>query len=354
MRLPRQAQIWLPGYIANRWGRILASESTPARVWLTIADHFEPLWQTSDIELASERVAQWKRQWPQIAARHRDAAERAPRYSFFYPEENYEPQFLDPLAEMTAAGIADVEVHLHHDGESQQAFVDRMSGFMETLSTKHGLLRRIEGKLSFAFIHGNFALDNSDGGRWCGINNEITLLRDLGCYADFTMPSGGYVTQARMLNTIYWAVDDPHQPKSYDTGNPLTPGNHVSGDLLMIPGPFGLRWRDRLIPRLEIGELSVHDRPSPYRVRRWLDLAPRIGQDVFVKLFTHGAQEANLAVLLGEDLDKIFLMIQKECVLRGWSLYFATAWEMRQAVQAAWCKEDPLAMVRQAPASARI
>ena len=26
-------------------------------------------------------------------------------------------------------------------------------------------------------------------GRWCGLNNELILLRDLGCYADFTLPS---------------------------------------------------------------------------------------------------------------------------------------------------------------------
>ena len=39
------------------------------------------------------------------------------------------------------------------------------------------------GKPAFAFIHGNWALDNSrqDGGRnYCGVNSEIRLLRDLG------------------------------------------------------------------------------------------------------------------------------------------------------------------------------
>jgi hypothetical protein len=323
-------------------------------VWLTIADHFEPLWKTTDVAAAKDRVTQWERKWPEIAARHADSAGRAPRYSFFYPEENYEPFFLDPLAEMTMAGIGDVEIHLHHDGESEPDFVDRMSRFMETLSSRHGLLRRIDGKLSFAFIHGNFALDNSDGGRWCGLNNEITLLRDLGCYADFTMPSGGYATQARLLNTIYWAVDDPQQPKSYDSGPALVPGNNASGDLLMIPGPFGLRWRERLVPRLEIGELSGDDRPTAYRVQRWLDLSPRIGQDIFVKLFTHGAQEANLSVLLGGDLEAVFNMLRDECTQRGWAFYFVSAWEMTQAVYSAWRKEDPTSMLFAGASEARI
>jgi len=34
-------------------------------------------------------------------------------------------------------------------------------------------------------------------------------LRELGCYTDFTMPSGAEETQARLINTIYWAIDDP-------------------------------------------------------------------------------------------------------------------------------------------------
>lgn len=345
MRLPREAQIWLPGYIANRC-RNLFAPTTPARVWLAITDHYEPLWRTEDFSVAKERVASWRQRWPQIAERHRDAAGRRPVYCFFYPQEQYQPFLLDPLAEMTAAGIADVEIHLHHDGESEQQFIEQMNRFKEILHSRHGLLRRIDGKIGFAFIHGNWALDNSSAdGRWCGLNNEITLLRDLGCFADFTMPAGATSSQARLLNTVYWAVDDPEQPKSYDTGIPLTPGSSGSGDLLMIPGPFGLRWRERIVPRMEIGELSMHDPPTPYRAARWLDLAPRIGQDVFLKLFTHGAQEANIAGLLTTHLDDVFQMVGAECRRRGWSLYFASAWDMRQAVEAAWRRRDPVPLV---------
>jgi hypothetical protein len=346
MKLPRQAQIWFPGYLASQWRNFFTAASPPARVWLTIADHFEPLWRTDDFALAQQRVGQWRQKWPEIAERHCDSAGRRPRYCFFYPAEQYHRSFLDPLAEMTEAGIADVEVHIHHGGEGEKQFVESMGRFTETLLTQHGLLRRIQGKIGFAFIHGNFALDNSGEERWCGLNNEITILRDLGCYADFTMPSGGYLTQSRLLNTIYWAVDDPEQPKSYDTGIRLTPGNSAAGDLLMIPGPFGVRWRDRLVPRLEIGELSVHDAPTPNRARHWLDLAPRIGSDVFLKLFTHGAQEANMKGLLSTHLDMVFRMVQTECDRSGWDLYFASAWEMRQAVEAAWRGSDSAALIK--------
>jgi len=72
-----------------------------------------------------------------------------PRYTFFFPEEEYHPTLMEPLAEMFREGIADVEVHIHHDGEGRQNFVDRISNFCQTLRNEHGLLRKRDGKLAF-------------------------------------------------------------------------------------------------------------------------------------------------------------------------------------------------------------
>ena len=276
MHLPRHAELWLPGYLAGRARRLLDSQPLQC-VWLAIADHFEPLGGGRGEQGAASRVGEWRRRWPEIAACHADSTGRPPVYTFYYPEEEYRPRLLDPLAEMTAQGIADVEVHIHHDGEAEHAFVERVGRYCESLFTRHGLLRKQNGSIRFGFIHGNWALDNSlPGGKWCGLNNEITLLRDLGCYADFTLPTGAEPAQARMVNQIYWATDDPQRPKSYDTGTPLEPGG-PGGDLLMIPGPLGLRWRERMLPRIEKGEIAGYDLPTAYRFRRWLDFAPRLG-----------------------------------------------------------------------------
>ena len=344
IRLPRNAQLWMPGYLESRWHATQwrPHPEQPVRVWVSICDHYEPLRGNARDETARGRVGFWREQWPQIAARHRDSAGRPPRYSFFYPEEEYRPHLLEPLAEMTRAGIADVEIHIHHDRETEAEFVGRMTGFMETLTRQHGLLRQRSGHTVFGFIHGNWALDNSrPDGRWCGLSNEITLLRDMGCYADFTMPSGTSPTQARLVNRIYWATDDPHKPKSYDTGALVTPGGQATGDLLMIPGPFGLRWAERLVPRMEAGELAGYDAPTPYRVRRWLDLSPRVGNDIFVKLYSHGALERDGNMLLGGGLDNAFTWLLAECTRRGYQLLYATAWEMFLAVEAAAAHPEP-------------
>jgi hypothetical protein len=334
VHLPRYAELWFPGYVRSRlknW-----SSPRPGRVWLAITDHWEPYWHRASDEVAAERVALWTRVWPEIAARHADSAGKPPQYTFYYPEEEYRPAFLDALAALVCRRIADVDVHIHHHGEGQQVFCERMQKFIETLAARHGLLRRHEGRLVFGFIHGNWALDNSrPDGLDCGLNNEITLLRDLGCYADFTMPSGAHPTQARTVNTIYWATDDPLRPKSYDFGVPVEPGRPGSGDLLMIPGPLGIRWAERLVPRFENGEIAQYDLPTAYRVRRWLSLAPRIGRDIFIKLHAHGTQERNSKALLEGGLDNLFHLFSEECRRRTLELHYVSTWEMRRAVDRA-------------------
>jgi hypothetical protein len=352
--ITRNAHLWLPGYLQWRAGR---PSRPPARLWLTIADHYEPYWKNADEQTAQARVAEWRQRWPRIAARHRDSAGRPPVYTFFYPQDQYRPSALDPLAEMTAQGIADVEVHIHHGGEGQQVFVDRMSEFIEALSRRHGLLRKTpvpngsghrSDKVRFGFIHGNWALDNSrPDGIHCGLNNELILLRDLGCYADFTLPAVPDPAQAGLINTIYWATDDPDRPRSHETGQPVRPGANARGDLLIVPGPLHLNWHDRPFwkPRIETGELAGNDRVRPERFALWFEAAPRIGGDAFLKLYAHGAPEKNARCLLGtgngssafedSDLDQLCYGIIGECQRNGVELHFASAWEMYQAIEAA-------------------
>ncbi len=345
MRLIRNSQIWGPAYVEQRLRRMISPNAVPPikRIWVCLADHYEPLWQRVDLQTGKARVALWRSAWPEIAKRcKRDSAGNAPSYTFFFPEEEYRPSLVEPLAEMARDGIADVEVHLHHDGEGRQNFIDRISGFCQILRDEHGLLRERNGKPAFGFIHGNWALDNSrPDGRWCGLNDEITILRDLGCYADFTMPSGDSPTQARMINTIYWATDDAGRAKSYDRGVPLNIGGEMDGDLLMIPGPLGIRWRDRLLPRLETGELSVGNLATPYRAKRWVDLAPRVGGDSFVKLYSHGAQERNSSVLLNGGLESAFDLLSAEANRRQCAVYFVSAWQMYLAIEAIRQRRDP-------------
>jgi hypothetical protein len=309
--------------------------------------------------MALDRVKRWTSGWPAIAMRHADSTGRPPCYTFFYPEEQYNAAVIDELSRL-GAPLADVEVHLHHDGDSEQQFVDRLTRFIQKLHDRHGLLRTEQARIVFGFIHGNWALDNSlADGRYCGLNNEITLLQHLGCYADFTLPAAPSPAQTRIVNTIYWAADDPLAPKSHDTGTPVTRGGAVEGDLLMIPGPLAINlreWRTPLVPRLEVGELGGHCLPTRHRVRLWLRAAPRIGEDLFVKLFAHGAPEKHAGPMLASDgvLDRTLRYLTEESARRDARLFFVSAWQMRLAIEAIRRGLSPTAAVYDAPVDAGV
>jgi hypothetical protein len=315
-------------------------------VWLVIADHFEPMWKGADESTARERVSLWRRHWPEIADRHADAEGRRPVYTFFYPEEEYRPELLEPLAEMAGQAIADVEIHVHHDGDGEERFRERMRGYLDTLHRRHGLLRKDGDGLSFGFIHGNWALDNSSpDGRWCGLDNEISILRDLGCYADFTMPAADSPCQAGPVNVVYRVTDDPRRPRSHSHGVPVKPGLGDGGDLTLIPGPLGPDFVSRgpFRPRIESGEIAGYRPSSPHRARLWLRFAPRIADHAFVKLFGHGTQERNLAPLLHGGLDQLFGDLAGACAAVGARLHFASAWDSWRVVEALRRRRDPLA-----------
>jgi hypothetical protein len=338
MNLPRHAEIWLAPYLKDRLRKATRlARPKLKRVWVAITDHYEPLGGKVSVETALGRVAQWRDKWPRIAAdAPRDAAGQRPQYSFFYPQEEYRHDLLEGIAEMVRLGVGDVEVHIHHHDEQRDSFIQKVTEFCRRLTDDHGLLRQFEGRTVFGFIHGNWALDNSlPNGAWCGLNGEIALLRDLGCYADFTMPSLPSATQGRIVNQIYWCTNNAdNAPRSFDRGIEATVGGGRRGDLLMITGPVGLRFGRRLLPRVETGEFAGYDLATPSRVHGWFDLAPSIGEDLFLKIYTHGAPERNLEPMLNGGLANLFRLVAAEAERRGIATHWATAWQMYQAADA--------------------
>lgn len=350
MKLPRHAELWVGSYVEDRLRRRIRP-AKPRRAWVAITDHYEPLGMGASDAAAIARVSEWRERWPRIAEDGpRDASGRLPQYTFFYPQEEYRRDVLDGIAEMVRLGVADVEVHLHHDHDSRDAFVSKVSEYCRRLTDEHGLLRKQDGQIVFGFIHGNWALDNSrPDGRWCGIKGEIALLRDLGCYADFTMPSLPSPSQGRIVNRIYWCTNNSDgTPRSFDRGIEATVGGGKRGDLLMITGPVGIRFGERILPRLETGEIAGYDLPTRARVRRWFDLAPCIGEDLFLKLHTHGAADRNRGPLLNAGLANLYAWLDEEAARRFIKIHWATAWQFYQAAAALI---SPEAHFRQARAS---
>ncbi len=99
MQLIHNSQIWGPSYIKQRLRQITQRAAHPLeRIWVTIADHYEPRWRRADLKTAQARVALWRSAWPEIAKRCKpDSVGNTPQYTFFFPEEEYHPMLMEPL-----------------------------------------------------------------------------------------------------------------------------------------------------------------------------------------------------------------------------------------------------------------
>ncbi|MEO6807888.1 MAG: hypothetical protein ABI353_02110 [Isosphaeraceae bacterium] len=312
LRLMRRRALnrWLIPYLTQS-ARRPARRSGPVHVLLAIADHYEPQWGGADAETARHRVEAWVKNYPGLFGGFRDADGRPPRHTFFFPIDEYDPEHLDALARLCRQGYGEIEIHHHHDHDTAEALRERLLFFKALFNERHGVLPRDRrtGALAYGFVHGNWALDNSrPDGRYCGVNNELDVLRETGCYADFTLPSAPDPSQVRKINSLYYAVDDPERPGSHETGVDVGAGPPPDQALLLIQGPLVLDWRRRkwgLVPRVENGCLQANQPARIDRLDAWLKAriqVPTRPDWVFVKLYTHGAPEDNQRALLGESM----------------------------------------------------
>lgn len=339
----RNAHVWIVNFIRADW-RAPAS-SGPKHLLFCFVDHYEPRWRNADYATECARVDRWMADYPRLCEGHRDADGRMPLHTFFYPEEEYRPEHLDKLADLCRRGYGEIEIHLHHHDDTDAGLREKLRSFTRTLVDRHQALPvdPASGRPMWAFIHGNWALDNSHPeGRACGVNNELIILREEGCYADYTMPSAPDKTQTSTINSIYYAVDDPHRPKSHDKGVRVEVGCPPSGDLMLIQGVVGINWRSRkfgLIPRIENSDIKTTNPPSRERVDHWVRTGVHVkGRPdwIFVKIHTHGTQERDMNTLLGQPTGDMFSYLESRYNDgREYVLHYVSAREMYNIVKAA-------------------
>ena len=346
----RDLQHWglpylFPNETSGRIGETVSSNEL-VDVFIAICDHYEPEFGRPTKEVSIQRVDRWVEDYPRLFDGFRDSDGRPPQHTYFFPQDEYAPEYLDRLAEVCAAGYGDVEIHLHHDADTPETLREKLDSFKETLHDRHGLLRRdpLSGEIVYGFIHGNWALCNSRlDGRWCGVDQELTVLMETGCYADFTMPSAPSDTQTATMNSIYYAKDLPGQRKSHDTGLRAAVGQQAPEDhLLMIQGPLLFDWKRRkfgLIPRIENGDIHKGQPATWQRMQVWLKAGVHVAGRPnwkFVKLFTHGCNDGNLKTMLGPEMQAFHSDLARHAAADSrFRYHYVTAWEMAQLVHQA-------------------
>lgn len=339
--------IWLGAYLRRDWAQAGPQPGVTKHLLFCFVDHFEPQYERPSYEVECRRVARWQQEYPKLCEGLRDADGRPPVHSFFYPEEEYRPEHLDALVDLCRQGLGEIEVHLHHDRDTEAGLREKLRRFTAVLADRHDALPRdpATGQLRWAFIHGNWALDNAHpagDGHGCGVNNELIVLREEGCYADFTFPAAPDPCQPPTINRIYYAKDDPHAPRSHDHGRPVKVGAPEWGDLMLIQGPLGLNLASRkfgLIPRIENADVRSSCPPTPDRVDNWVRTGIHVEgrpEWVFVKVHTHGTQERDTDTLLGRPMREAFEHMQSRYNDgREWKLHYVSAREMYNIAKAA-------------------
>jgi len=337
----KNTHIWLPEYIRQALTP-RPKVKGPRHILFCFVDHFEPDWNNAGIELQRERIDAWISKYPSAAAGHKDADGRYPQHTFFYPAEMYLAEHLDKLSRLCREGFGETEIHLHHDNDNAVTLKEKLLRAREDF-LRHGLIgrNRDTGEPAYAFIHGNWSLNNSRGdGRWCGVDHESEVLVETGCYADFTYPSAPSDTQTGTINRIYYDVN--RGKKSHNTGKEATAGRAVHGRLMLIQGPLCLNWKRRkygLVPRIENGDVTGHNHPTKDRVDLWINRGIGVkGREdwIFVKVHTHGAVEKNADALLGRPVADMLTYLEGHYNDgREYILHYVTAREMYNIAKAA-------------------
>lgn len=342
----RNSLTWAPSLIRRGLTSLLSPRHQPGllHILFCFADHFEPKWRNANPETERKRVNRWVEMYPKLAFAHKDSDGISPRHTWFYAAEQYSPRHLEELSNLCLLGLGEIEVHLHHENDTPEGLREKLEKAKHEFSQHGALVTQSDpAGFAFAFIHGNFALNNSGGSpQLCGVNSELRILRNAGCYADFTLSCAPHEAQTRKINSIYYAQDIEGKRKSHDKGVDVEVGGREFGDLMLIQGPLALNWKRRkwgLLPRIENGCILGNNPGRSDRVDLWVQQHIHVQgrpEWIFIKVYCHGAQEDDIDALLGGGADRMHSYLEsKYRDGERYRLHYVTAREMYNIIKAA-------------------
>jgi hypothetical protein len=338
---------------AATWRGLRSAVSRPVHLIFTLADHFEPAIDPAgghkrvlrDEQL--RRMERWARQYPNAIDGLRDHDGRPFVHTYFYPAEQYDGEILDLLAEHCHAGWGEVEIHFHHgifDPDTADNTHRVLSEFRDHLAFRHRCLSYEEGSSQprYAFVHGNFALANSAGGRFCGVDSEMKILAETGCYADFTLPTGiGHPAVPGKTNSIYECALPLDRAAPHRKGRNLVAGRPPKTFPLIVQGPLiadvGRSLRS-LRPAIENSAVTGANPMSMARLALWKKARIQVAgrpEWLFIKLHCHGMDRTQKDAVIGEGFRKFLNELVSGARTREETLHFVTAREMVNILLAA-------------------
>jgi hypothetical protein len=338
--------------LAQQAGRLRSHSGRP-RFIFCLADHFEPSIVPGDGRARAagheqeRRLEQWCRELPRALDPWRDSDGRPFYHTYFYPAEQYDRGLVERLAEHCKAGWGEVEIHLHHGMDEPDTYESTKRQLLEFRNTLagHGCLSQWDGagEPRYAFVHGNFALANSAGNHYCGVDAEIQILADTGCYADFTLPAAPAPGQVSKINSLYECGLPLTRVSAHSRGRDLRRGRAPRVFPILVQGPLGLDFSRRKWgmpkPAIENAEVTTKHPPTMKRLRLWERAGITVeGRNdwVFVKLHCHGMDPRDVDAMWGNAMKNFLRELTNGAkIAEGYEVHFTTAREMTNIILAA-------------------
>lgn len=323
-----KAYMWFPSYV---YCEVTKKEEAPdyeKHLVFLMVDHYEP----GKGERGATLNEAWLEKFRRIADKHFDSYGNRFRYTWFYPYDHRNEKVLIRLSKMVFDGYGEVELHWHRPPATNETFPAMLEEAIYWFQQYGALISsKPPRRTHFAYIAGNWSLDNCDG--HSGVNNELETLFQYGCYADFTFSTIGTLCQPKKINSIYYVSDDPVKSKSYNEGVDAAVGEPINNRLMIFQGPIAFNWKKA---GLEYGAVETFSIPSRERINLWIDTNIHVKgrpEWIFVKVHSHGCQSAH--IILDRYLDLMLKWLEEICKERRISLHYMTAREAYNVVKAA-------------------
>jgi hypothetical protein len=340
----------LPGGI---WRALRAPVREPVHLMIAVADHFEPAIDPEDGDKRVPRSEQerrlewWGREYPKAVDRWRDHDGRPLVHTYFYPAEQYDGGLIEMIAQHCHSGWGEIEIHLHH-GMSEPDTAENtrrvLAHFRDRLAYQHRCLAVEEGsgEPRYCFVHGNFALANSAGGRLCGVDSEMKVLAETGCYADLTLPTSIlHPAQTAKTNSLYECGLPMEQATPHKTGTDLRLGRAPRIFPLIVQGPlladFG-RSRGAFRPVFEAAAITQPNPMTLHRLALWKQARIHVAGRpdwLFIKLHCHSMDPTQKDAVVGDSFRKFLEQLVGGAEERKETLHFVSAREMVNIMLAA-------------------
>jgi hypothetical protein len=338
----------LPAYGWQRLTRRVPDGSV--HLVLALADHFEPaidaLGGAARVgrDEQERRLELWCREYPKLVDAWRDHDGRPFIHSYFFPAEQYDEGLLQTLASHCHAGWGEIEIHLHHgtpEPDTAENTQRRLIAFRDILAFRHQCLA-MDGSSNvprYAFVHGNFALANSTGGRDCGVDSEMAVLSETGCFADMTLPTAPlHPSQTAKINSIYECSMPLGRRAPQRHGHNLRKDRMPSVYPLIVQGPLVVDFRPNGRVGIENGSITKANPLAIRRLAMWKQAGVRIeGRPdwLFIKLHCHGMDPNQKDAVLGEPMRRFLEELVQGAGRRKETLHFVSAREMVNIILAA-------------------